>query len=402
MFRYFIEVLKDTKLTIIYLLLAIIAFCFIFIVFNQYQLPNPIVIGVRTSAIPFGYNVEYDKVSGFCGVFGKELKKVINSPVRLFKIDVKYRNVENDYLKAGYDRYDGLKNNRIHVECGANSIESGELESSHKKKFKSYIQFSKSFYTTGIKLLLRKELSTLISKKSSYSPTYSDILSEVNVGVVKRTTTYAELEKYKLKYLLSYPTRQDALNSLGRDKNAAYASDAIILMTLFKEGQKTQAKGGIILKNPIPAYEKYQYEIYPKDNYLNGKSWTEDYAIAISKDKLYSNDLTSYINDILDNNLQINIAKKNLRIYEENGLITADPIETDNNAFTIAIILIIIFILALLAFLKNKSGVKSGIHIHSIYNVIKSQIAAMGDSAQAKENKFSRKNQNANDDKKDS
>jgi Bacterial extracellular solute-binding proteins, family 3 len=403
---------KKIKSLIIYSILGIIFFSLVHIFFEQYQLPNPIVIGIRTSATPLGYDVEDKNAKGFCGVFGRELKKTLNKPIKLFKTEIEYLIIQNDYLPPGYDRYDGLKQGTIHVECGANSLESGNLRNSNKEQFKTYIKFSKPFYTAGIKLLLHQNLFDKLIVKSSENKSLQELLSEVNVGVWKTSSTFTTLKRYNFNPK-DYPDRQKALKALDNNKESvAYASDDIILMTLFKEGQLRQyKKDGTTLKNDKEPYETKQYKFYPKKGYLTGDFSTEKYVLAASKDKPYSENLMSSINDILTNNSQIAKAKENLKKYVKEGILDADPVERqifvfggveiDENVFIFATIFVV-FILALLAFIKNKNGVKGGIHINSIYNVIRSQIAAMGDSAQAKGNEFSRKNQNSNDDKKDS
>jgi len=127
---------------------------------SQTQFPNPIKIGVRTVASAIGKNISINKADGFCGTFGKELQEELKNlaPNRKL-IEVEYHEVKNEGLGYKFPRYHGLKTEKIHIECGPNSIPS------QKMKTAIGIKFSDSFHKTGVKLLLREKLVEDLNSK---------------------------------------------------------------------------------------------------------------------------------------------------------------------------------------------------------------------------------------------
>ncbi len=145
-------------------------------------LPNPLKLGVRTSAYPIGYNVKKDSAEGFCGTFGKELQKELASNGQ--QIQVEYIDIKNEGLGQTHPRYHGLKKGRIHIECGPNSRSPEGLLTAET------IGFSDPFHETGVKLLLKEQLAEdLISGNKK--------LKQIKIGVVKETTTLKMLEQEK-------------------------------------------------------------------------------------------------------------------------------------------------------------------------------------------------------------
>lgn len=202
-------------------------------------LNHRIVIGVRTAAYPIGRDVKSQQAEGFCGVFGRQLKEELKKYDP--QIQILYDDIENEYLKSGLDRFDGLRSGRIHIECGPNS------KSIRTMNVANDIEFSDVFYITGVKLLMKSELVQEINQSQA---NLAEKFKQYKIGVVKDTTTLKELgnlEWLKLKHP-PYETRDDALNALlsGSNEIQGYASDAPILRTLLKQGvtkgQKNQPK----------------------------------------------------------------------------------------------------------------------------------------------------------------
>jgi ABC-type amino acid transport substrate-binding protein len=249
------------------------------------QLPNPLKLGVRTSVYPIGNNIRGDKTGadGFCGTFGKELKEELASHGK--QITVEYIPIVNQHKGVWKPRYHGLKTGIIDIECGPNSILSGKLPTGEG------IEFSKPFYKTGVKLLLKEELANKLNSQLIE-------LNEIKVGVVRESTTLEVLRKTNLKFV-DYDSGREALNALeGNDVNA-YASDALIVGNLLKKGV---AQPGQPKREP---YENLgvEYTIYPnsssKSRYLTGNEPTEEYAMAVMGGTPFSKDLLNVINNTL-------------------------------------------------------------------------------------------------------
>lgn len=225
--------------------------------FAQTNLPTIIRLGIRTAAYPIGHVVDSDgsvKFGGFCDVFIQELENQLRQEGR--NIPVVAQVIRNQYTGGdkggGYPRYDGLINDHIDIECGSNSISSLYLLDEKGEPFINKIDYARpSFYTTGIKLLLKKKearkLNSLMNRLSQSKQ--EKALRNLSIGVLDYTTTRSEIEqaaKGSDNFYLNRKTfdlqddqssaRDAALNELEEGSIQAFASDAVILETLLKEG----------------------------------------------------------------------------------------------------------------------------------------------------------------------
>ena len=188
------------------------------------------------------------------------------------KRKIKYLDINNQYLDNKiYKKFDGLRigaksrTDGVDIECGPNS------ESIKSTSVAEGIDFSRSFYSTGIKLLLKKDLAQEISQNR-------EKLKEYCIGYVEKTTTHDRLTKIEGLRVKSYPSRDQALNALGSEIQI-YASDAIILRTLLKQGvtERRNDKGDL-LRQGRTAYEEDGYAMFPYQagEYITGNKTTED------------------------------------------------------------------------------------------------------------------------------
>lgn len=311
---------------------------------SQTQLPNPLKLGVRTSVYPLGnkINVNFftqffsennfvrvfyennihkpNSAEGFCGTFGKELQKELASNGQ--QIKVKYLPIVNQHkgVKVA-PRYDGLKRGIIDIECGPNSILSGELLTGEG------IKFSNSFYETGVKLLLKQELAKQLNSGVR-------VLKEIKIGVVRESTTLGVLQSIKdiidQDKVVPYDSSREALNALEDNQVQGFASDALIVGTFLKKGVKGQQPSDQlewnIFNNRVdqpgqpfrPPYENLGYTIYPnsssKSTYLTSEL-TEKYAMAVQENPPFSTDLLNVINNTL-NKSKFSSEQQKLREYE--------------------------------------------------------------------------------------
>lgn len=256
--------------------------------FNPYS-SKELIIGVRTAAEAIGNDVREFSSGGTCGVFGKELGKTLSQS----GIKVKYTPIQNNYLGGGYERYDGLRLNRIHIECGPNS-----LPSSSSPSWVGEVSFSETpFYTTGIKLLINQ---SIVDDLPNDEESVAKLAGKVNILVSANTTTRTELEGFPNLSVIPIENRDQALDLLEQETDYAYASDALIVKTLLNRGiEEIRDKNGNIIQEYRQSYRNKGYTIYPPDStYLLGE--TEKYAIAIKEGTSYEQDLMSSIEETIN------------------------------------------------------------------------------------------------------
>jgi ABC-type amino acid transport substrate-binding protein len=300
-----------------------------------------IILAVRTISYP---------VRQFCTAFENTLKRNLKNNIATIPI-------LNEYKGKAYSRYDGLLNdsptaNSIHVdiECGPNSISSGELvNSASRRPFSEKVAFSDPFYTTGVKLLLRREIAQKL--KDSPPNSLGQMLKDLNIGVFDGTTTLKEFKKRENSYqsvpiepIVDSVDKRRGTNALERALSAldnpetqingrkinALASDSAILQSFLKNGVDPSGKDGelIYIKGRKP-YKQENFAIFPSqefpspDNsqYLPGFNEQEKYAIATKKRAGSENSLSKIVNDSLQDlkntDSELSKAQNELKIYDE-------------------------------------------------------------------------------------
>jgi Bacterial extracellular solute-binding proteins, family 3 len=308
------------------------------------QLPNPIRIGVRDAAYPIGNHISQSSVVGFCGVFGQALKDKL-------KIEVKYKNIENEYLDNNYHRFDGLRigvKNKIEgsdIECGPNSssIQENTLVAGD-------IEFSdRSFYSTGMKLLLKEGIAREISQDLKS-------LKKYVIGYVENTSTSEKFSKVEDIKVQPFPTREKALDALELGTEIQiYASDGIILRSLLRQG--------LTQRNDLFPSKKFPSQ---KGKYITGNEATEHYVMAIAKNSPYHETLKTAIDEVLSLSTLVN-QKESLLEYEDQSISLGDlpptsdtekpPPPPQKNHFMDSIPGIILVLIA--GFIQVKSGTLS-------------------------------------------
>ncbi|AFZ08602.1 hypothetical protein Osc7112_4286 [Oscillatoria nigro-viridis PCC 7112] len=306
------------------------------------QLPNTLKLGVRTSVYPIGnkINVNFftqflpennfvrlfyenkihkpNSAEGFCGTFGKELQKELASNGQ--QIKVIYIPIVNQHKGVVAPRYDGLKRRIIDIECGPNSISSGELPTGQG------IKFSEPFYETGVKILLKEELAEELNSGARG-------LNKITISVVKESTTLKVLQSIKdinQSKIATSDSGAEGLTDLKDNTVQAFASDALIVGSILREGVKGERSDqpwwnifnrrvdqqGQPFRQP---YENLGYTIYPnnssKKTYVTGNEPTEKYAMAVLEKTPFRDDLLNAINKTLDKS-KLSSAGQKLKEYE--------------------------------------------------------------------------------------
>lgn len=302
-------------------------------------LNNELVLGVRTIAPP---------VAGFCYAFRDTLQEYVGQEITVRDVPIL-----NEYKGSFYSRYVGLLKNpfnpaHVDIECGPNSISSGQLINLDSgKPFSEEITFSEPFYTTGIKLLLKKELAQSL-KNSTSSGESEKNLKALTIGVLQNTSTLEQLKDTETLYQRepigsiedpSDPRR--GINSLERALRAldndgvldngkridAFASDAIILQSLLKDGVEGSGEEGELIYIQKRSGYSGDYTIFPSEEFPSPDGSTylpglkqEDYALAIAKGTDNEAWLSTTIDRSLDNlstpGSKLRKAKDILKPYE--------------------------------------------------------------------------------------
>jgi ABC-type amino acid transport substrate-binding protein len=245
---------------------------------------KPVSIGIRVVASP---------VDKFCREFGRTLADKQG-------LGVVYPGVVNQYI----NRYEGLQEGGINIECGPNSRTSRDLLDKDNRKFLKTIDFSsRAFHKTGTRLLLKRDIAKRL--KDLNTEELKRQLKTINIVVAKNTTTENQLlnnqfypNVYTVEKANNLNARVRALKALetGRLDDGtrvdAFASDAVIVQALLEEGVKQEGKQGEPYFQEVrSAYKDEGFVIFPSKyfpflddakNYLPALN-EEEYVIAVSK-----------------------------------------------------------------------------------------------------------------------
>lgn len=229
-----------------------------------------LVIGVRTIASDVAtYNEDTGRTGGFCSRFGQILGKKL-------ELSVRYEEIDNVYNSGIYQRYDGLRKNYIHAECGPNSRP--QVDGEHTID----IHFSSAyFHETGIKILISEEIYDQLESGDK-------TLSDINISVLAGTTTEKTLEDLAAQGKIGLESRPSSrlnlINSLLDDSVQAYASDTLILKALVSkdfelvECPNAEEKCDSKVFTPLGVQG---FKIYPLNGYISGRETTDQYVIAM-------------------------------------------------------------------------------------------------------------------------
>ncbi|MEM8804729.1 MAG: hypothetical protein AAGF01_01600 [Cyanobacteria bacterium P01_G01_bin.38] len=248
-----------------------------------------LIIGVRTAAYEIGHDVQDSRSGGFCGTFGRELEATLENR----NVNVKFRAIENNYLDDRWERYDGLRENIIDVECGPNSSPVGS------PVWADGISFSKTpFHVTGVKLLMRR---SVLENIPNGSIDQSEVAKRVTVAVVKETTTWGLLNRVQGLKVEATEGRDAALDLLQRNPDYTYASDALIVKTLLdRDVSELKSADGEIIRKARDSYKSLDFIAFPADESYIGDRADERYVIAIKRGTSYEDDLMDAIEDTLN------------------------------------------------------------------------------------------------------
>ena len=252
-----------------------------------------------SSSLTLGVRTDVPEIKNYCDEFGRflemELRELLTQEVQVETRSV----LDREEFNSDYERFIGVRNGIIDIECGSNSK---PVESITESSIWEGIAFSENFYTTGIKLLVKAEFVP-----ESQDPTRWIGELGGSIGVTDQTTTFERLSNEPLyrNSLEPYSTKDEALDALEQNATQAFASDAIILRAILDSRFEST---------------RDSYKIFP-ENYILGLS--EAYAIVVKADATYlqglldSEDLLATINETLLEDELVSLAN-DLRSYEAN------------------------------------------------------------------------------------
>jgi polar amino acid transport system substrate-binding protein len=288
-------------------------------------------VGIRNAAFPIGDAIQPGQYRGFCADFVEQLKNELSRQNQQISVRPLEKPLENQYRGEGYPRFGALLAKIAEIECGPNSRQSLDLPIDATRKdsriFRDEIAPStKDFYRTGIKLLVKSDTAEELRKASPDE--LKNKLLNLPIAVVRQTTTlqaFSAQQQY-YKQFVPYPRDQSlnplydvrdlALDALENDQVKAFASDAVILQTLFQKGVTGQPE----YRKERPAYKDAKdingkrYEIFPDKGYLPNLE-EQQYVMAVRKKTGYQNALIDLIDNVLGNR-SLDKAVQAIRDYE--------------------------------------------------------------------------------------
>lgn len=240
-------------------------------------------VAMRSDAAPFGYIDNQENLwTGYCGDFADSLgdylaKKLgIDSGIEVVKIPSTLEN-----------RFQLVRDNIVHLECGSNTIQSNQEN----------ISFSKPFFISGTRFLVTKNNASKIEVNSS--------LDGIKIGVLQDSTTaefiksnYPETDKI---YFQGSQGRKEGIQALNDGQIDAFVSDGVLLMGEINRQNLVKENYQLIPKNPLtcdlyglilPEGEREWQNLV--NNFIDSKQdmelrdkWVENYSTQALSDADY-------------------------------------------------------------------------------------------------------------------
>ncbi|GGA08021.1 hypothetical protein CYANOKiyG1_20530 [Okeania sp. KiyG1] len=244
---------------------------------------DTLVVGIAPDSYPISY-FQDGRAYGFCKNFVENiLVDSLNKKYRRtgIKITAEYKDVRKE--KIG--RFDLLRDQSIDIECGPNTIPNNTDNKRHAN-----ISFSKPFFKTGTRILIKRENQKTVEEKPDFEG--------LSIGLIKDTTTISFV---KLLFPLAttihdnLETRAGGIDLLKKGNITGFATDSVLL-----EGELERKTR---IENPN------DYYLYPKYNLLN----SEPYGLAFHDTQTEWHD---YVNDLIDGDKAQDEIQKQLGKYQ--------------------------------------------------------------------------------------
>ena len=200
------------------------------------------VIGYRADSSPLSYENSLGEPSGYSVDLCRRIAAAVKAHLGTNDIETKFVRVTSD------ERISSVIDGAIDIECGSTTITLSRQEQ---------VDFSLPTFVTG---------ATVLSLATTRIQSMSD-LSGKRVGVVKDTTTVAQLENYLKENLIDaeivfVADRIEGMRYLNRGGIDALASDQIVLIGQIIEAANPKQYS---LMNDIFSYEPYGFVVRRND-----------------------------------------------------------------------------------------------------------------------------------------
>ena len=234
-------------------------------------------VAVRSDAAPFGYLGSNGNWTGYCADLVNSLEQYLELKLN------RSGGIQVVELPSSLEnRYQLLQQERVHLECGPNTIRS-DIEG---------VTFSKPFFAAGTQFLLPINKASQINGNSD--------LANLKIGVLKNTTTEKFLEEQypstEKVYFEGNGARAKAVQALANNKIEALVSDSI-LSTQEVERQGLAADGYALLpKRPLTCD---YYGILLPDNDPQWQNTINGFLNSQALDRASSKWFSEFSNEVL-------------------------------------------------------------------------------------------------------
>ncbi|MDJ0578768.1 alpha/beta hydrolase [Crocosphaera sp.] len=189
-------------------------------------------VGLRLDTPPFGYLDEQGNYTGYCGDFIREFSQYLQNKYNVqLSVDV------ITIPSTEQTRFNLVKDNIVHLECGPNTIDNNI----------DGVSFSNIFFISGTQFFVKKD--NPINIRSSGQ------LEGKKIGVLRNTTTERFIqEKYKQTEIIYFEgnnASREGIEKVINDQIDLFADDGILLLGKMKQENLSLDNYKIIPNRPL-------------------------------------------------------------------------------------------------------------------------------------------------------
>ena len=234
-------------------------------------------VAVRSDAAPFGYLGDTGNWTGYCADFVKSFEQYLEQKLKLSGA------IQTIGLPSSLDnRYQLLQEDRVHLECGPNTIRS-DVED---------LTFSQPFFATGTQFLVPSSKVDQINGDSD--------LANLKIGVLKNTTTeqFVEAEFPATEKVLfeGAGARSQAVQALNNNSIEALVSDSILSIGEIERQGLVADDYALVPRRPLTC-DYYGMLLPNNDN--QWRNLVDEFINSKKGDQIYSKWLEEFTEDVV-------------------------------------------------------------------------------------------------------
>ena len=201
-------------------------------VLAEIQKTQTLKVAMRSDAAPFGYITQKGLWTGYCenlaNSLGKHLAQKLNidSGIEVIKLP---SNLDN--------RFELVRDNTVHLECGPNSIQSDRED----------VNFSDFFLASGSRFLVSNDSAAKVDFESDLEGIRAGVLPETTTDLYVRET-YPQAE---IVYFEGKKGRTEAVEALANGSIDAFISDGILLLGEIDRQNLSQENYQLVPEKPL-------------------------------------------------------------------------------------------------------------------------------------------------------